>query len=197
MQLSIIMTKTSGELEREFIDTAKEKTGKTLQKWLSLVKLSSIEKRNDILEWLKKGHGLNHMQAQLIAGIYLNNGNPVYINESALFENQFAKCPDMRPLFDTISEKIISSFQGTQMIPKKTYLSFTGVREFAAINIKPNEIRLGLDLGDESFTDTLQKSRLMGPMPRISHMVVLTNSKQFDNNIMAFISQSHNRTHKG
>lgn len=189
------MAKTSGEIEKEFIDTAKDKTGKTLQDWLKLVKSSGIEKRNDILDWLKKGHGLNHLQAQLITGIYLNNGNPVYINESALLENQFAKCPDMRFVFDSISEKIISSFQGTQLIPKKTYLSFTAVREFAAINVKPKEIRLGLDLGDEPFSETLKKSKLTGPMPRISHMLILTELKDLNKNAMALLTKSYNRTH--
>lgn len=190
------MAKTSGEIEKEFIDTAKDKTGKSLQDWLKLVKSSGIEKRNDILEWLKKGHGLNHLQAQLITGIFLNNGNPVYINENALLENQFLKCPEMRAVFDSISEKIISSFQGTQLIPKKTYLSFTAVREFAAINIKPKEIRLGLDLGDEAFTEALQKSKLTGPMPRISHMIILTESTQFDNKVKQLVQQSFNRTNR-
>ena len=188
------MAKTSGEIEKEFIDTAKEKTGKSFQDWLKLVQSSGIEKRKDILEWLKKGHGLNHLQAQLITGIYLNNGNPVYINENALLENQFSKCPEMRSVFDSISKKIISSFQGTQLIPKKTYLSFTAVREFAAINVKPNEIRLGLDLGDEPFSETLQKSKLTGPMPRISHMLVFTEANQFDKNVMALLTNSYTRT---
>ena len=52
--------------------------------------------------------------------------------------------PTMRPLFDTISEKILSAFPGTQLIPKKTYLSFTAVREFAAINVKAAESGWGL-----------------------------------------------------
>lgn len=190
------MAKTSGELEKEFIDGAKEKTGKSFQDWLLLVKSSGIEKRADILDWLKKGHGLNHMQAQFVTGIYLNNGNPVYSNEDNLFETHFANCPDMRPLFDAISEKIISAFPGTQLIPKKTYLSFTAVREFAAVNIKPKEIRMGLDLGDEPFTETLQKSKLTGPMPRITHMLVFTGIKQFDKKTLELISQSYNRCHK-
>ena len=172
------MTKTSGELEKEFIDTAKAQTGRTLLEWLSLVKSSGIEKRNEILEWLKKGHGLNHMQAQFISGIYLNNGNPVYINGNSLLENQFAKCPEMRSLFDGVSKKIISSFQGTQLIPKKTYLSFTAIREFVAVNVKPSELRIGLDLGDTPFTSILQKSKLMGPMPRFSHMLIVTEANQ-------------------
>jgi predicted transport protein len=190
------MAKTSGELETEFIETAKAKTGKTLQEWLTLVKASKIQKQNDILEWLKKGHGLNHMQSQFVAGIFLNNGNPVYGNENALLENQFVKCPDMRSLFDAVSEKIVSEFQGTQLIPKKTYLSFTAVREFAAINVKPKEIRLGLDLGEVPFTEGLQKSKLTGTMPRISHMIILADIKQFDSKTKQLLEQSFNRTHK-
>lgn len=190
------MAKTSGELETEFIESSKEKTGKSLQEWLTLVKSSKIHKQNDILEWLKKGHGLNHMQAQFVAGIFLNNGNPVYGNENALLENQFIKCADMRSLFDMVSEGIISQFQGTQLIPKKTYLSFTSVREFAAINVKPKEIRLGLDLGEEPFTEVVQKSKLTGPMPRISHMIILTEIEQFDSKTKQLLEQSFNRTHK-
>ncbi len=190
------MAKTSGELEKEFIDTAKEKTGKSLQEWLKAIKSSGIEKRNDILEWLKKTHGLNHMQAQFLTGIHLNNGDPVYINENALLENQFLKCPDMRPLFEYISEKIISAFQGTQLIPKKTYLSFTAAREFAAVNIKPSEIRLGLDLGDEPFGNVIQESKLTGPMPRISHMIVLTAQSQLDEKLIELIKRSYDRTNR-
>lgn len=190
------MAKTSGELEKEFIDNVKAQTGKTLQQWLSLVKSSGIEKRNDILQWLKKGHGLGHLQAQFIAGIYLNNGSPVYINEGSLLENQFAKSPDMRPVFDTISEKITSSFTGTQLIPKKTYLSFTAVREFVAVNVKAAELRLGLDLGEVPFTNSVQKSKLTGPMPRMSHMVIITHAKDLDKKVMELITQSYNRSHK-
>jgi predicted transport protein len=190
------MAKTSRELETEFIDTARDKTGKTLHEWLTVVKSSKIQKQNDILGWLKKGHGLNHMQAQFVAGIFLNNGNPVYGNENALLDNQFAKCPDMRSLVEAITEKIISEFHGTQLIPKKTYLSFTSVREFAAINVKPKEIRLGLDLGEEPFTDILQKSKLTGPMPRISHMLILNDIKHFDSNTIELLHQSYYRTHK-
>lgn len=190
------MAKTSGEIEKEFIDTAKEKTGNSLQEWLQLVKSSGIEKRNDMLDWLKKQHSLNHLQAQLIAGIFLNNGNPVYIEETNLLENQFAKCANIRPLFDAVAKKILTAFPGTQMIPKKTYVSFTATREFAAFNVKPNEIRLGLDLGELPFDDLVQKTKLTGPMPRISHMLIFTAIDQFDCKAITLLQQSFSRTLK-
>lgn len=190
------MAKTSGELEKEFIDSAKEKTGKTLKQWLSVVKSSGVEKRNDIIAWLKKDHKLNHMQAQFIVGIYLNNGNPVYVDEDNLMENHFTKFPEMKSFFNEVSDKITSEFKDTQVIPKKTYISFTSVREFAAVNIRQNEIRLGIDLGDEPFNEFVQKSKLTGPMPRISHMVVLNDVKQFDKRVKTLLQKSFNRIQK-
>lgn len=190
------MAKTSGEFEQEFIQTAKEKTGRTLDQWLPVVKKSGLSKQMEIANWLKTEHKMTHLQASLLAGLYLNDGKPVYQNESSLLENQFAKCEDMRPLFDAASEKILSIFHDAQLIPKKTYLSYTATREFAAINIKPKEIRLGMDLGETEFNETVQKTKLSGPMPRISHMAVITDMKQFDKKLMEYLQLSYNRTHK-
>lgn len=190
------MAKTSGEFEQEFIQTAKEKTGKTLEQWLPVVKTSGLSKTMEITNWLKAEHKLNHLQASLLTGLYLNNGKPVYQNENALLDNQFAKAEAMRPLYEAVSEKILSQFPDTQLIPKKTYLSYTATREFAAINIKPAEIRLGMDLGDMAFTDAVQKTKLSGPMPRISHMAVITNIKQLDKKLIELLQLSYNRTHK-
>lgn len=190
------MAKTSGEFEQEFIQTAKEKTGKTLEQWLPVVKASGLAKQMEITNWLKAEHKLNHLQAQLLAGLYLNNGKPVYQNESNLLDNQFTKCEEMRLLFNVVSEMILKNFPDTQVIPKKTYVSFTATREFAAINIKPKELRLGMDLGDMAFNDTVQKTKLTGPMPRISHMTVITDAKQFDKKLIEQLQLSYNRCHK-
>ncbi len=190
------MAKTSGEFEQEFIQTAAEKTGRTLEQWLPVIKKTGFGKQMEITNWLKAAHSLNHLQATLLAGLFLNNGNPVYQNEKGLLEAQFVKCESMRAVFNAVSEKILSLFPGTLLIPKKTYLSFTGTREFAAINIKQKEIRLGMDLGEMDFTESIQKSKLTGPMPRISHMVVITDVSHFDKKVIDWLQLSYNRTHK-
>ncbi len=190
------MAKTSGEFEQEFIQTAKEKTGKTLAQWLPVVKASGFSKQMEITNWLKEKHKFNHLQATLLAGLYLNNGKPVYQNETGLLENQFAKAGEMKPLFDAVSKKILAQFPDAQLIPKKTYLSFTAVREIAAINIKPKEIRMSMDLGDKPFTNTLQKSKLSGPMPRMSHMVIISDIGQFDKKTNEYLQLSYDRSHK-
>lgn len=189
------MAKTPAEYEKEFIATVRETTGKTLEQWLGEVSQSGREKTNDKIAWLKEQHGLNHLQAQLLTGIHQNGGKPLYSNEDSLMDTHFAKAAGMRQLFDELSSKIVSEFPGTQVIPKKTYISFAVQREFAAMNIKPAEIRIGFDLGDEPFNDEVQKSKLSGPMPRISHMAVLTDAGQYEK-IRAALKRSYARCHK-
>lgn len=190
------MAKTSSELEKEFIENTKTQTGKSLEEWLKIVSTTGMDKRNDIMQCLKKEHGINHMQAQFIAGIYLNNGNPVYSNENELFDIHFQKAPNMKGLFNCISEYVLNNFQDTKLIPKKTYLSLTATREFVAVNIKLDEVRIGLDLGDYKFDDLVLKSKLTGPMPRFSHMIVIRNNNEFNDIIKELISKSFERTHK-
>jgi hypothetical protein len=80
-------TKTSGEIEQEFIDNLKTQSGKSLPEWMKHVGASGITKRNDIIKWLKERQGFGHMNASLLAGIYLNSGKPVYGNTDDLLEN--------------------------------------------------------------------------------------------------------------
>lgn len=188
------MAKTSGEIEKEFIDGLKSTTGSDLTKWLKEIEKSGIEKRNDIIIWLKDEKKFGHMNASLLAGIYFNNGKPVYGNENELLDNQFTKCPEMRPVFNLVNEFILKNFPETKMIPKKTYVSYTAKKEFAAINLKPGEVRVGFDLGDMPHNEILLKSKLTGPMPRISHMVVISNEKEVNNKLKEYLAKSYART---
>jgi hypothetical protein len=190
------MAKTSGDFEKEFIETAKQHTGRTVEEWMPVLAGSGYTKPMELLNWLKEAHGMNHLQANLLSGMYLNGGKPVYMNEGNLLDQQFAKAENMRILFDGIVAKIQADFADVQVIPKKTYVSFTATREFAAINIKPKELRLGLDLGDEPCAGRVAKSKLTGPMPRISHMVVLTAVSEYDAELVALLRQSYGRCHK-
>jgi hypothetical protein len=86
-------------------------------------------------------------------------------------------------------------FPNSTVLPKKTYVSILERREFAAINIKPKELRLGFDLGERAFDETVTKSKLSGPMPRISHMLVITDKAQLNNYLVKLLRLSHQRCH--
>lgn len=188
-------TKTSGEIEQEFIENLTSSTGKPLSEWLQVVGSSGHAKRNDIIAWLKQNKGFGHMNASLLAGIYLNGGQPVYGSAADLLSNQFAKAAGMRGLYESLAAFVKQHFPNSSILPKKTYVSLLEKREFAAINIKPKELRLGLDLGDRAFDERVTKAKLSGPMPRISHMLVITDAAQLDARLAELLKLSHERCH--
>ena len=187
--------KTSGELEKEFIDGLAAATGKDLNGWLEEIKKSGIAKRNDILDFLKRERNFGHMHASLLAGIYFNGGKPVYGSTDELLDNQFAKCSDMRALYEKLVKFALENFAGGSVLPKKTYVSILEKREFAAVNIKPKELRVGLDLGERPFEGRVEKAKLTGPMPRISHMVVVADEAALDAELADLMRESHSRCH--
>lgn len=187
--------KTSGEIEKEFMDRLKSATGKDLATWLKVVDGYSSKKRNEVIAWLKEEHKFHHMHASLLAGIHANGGKPVYASTDDLLENQFAKAADMRPLYAAFLEFLAENFPAATILPKKTYVSILENREFGALNIKPKELRLGLDLGDRPFDENVAKAKLTGPMPRISHMIVITDAKQLDHGIVHLLKESYARCH--
>ena len=149
------MLKTSGDYEKEFIEEARQRTGKSVDEWFTFIKSQGLDKRNDIMSWLKSEQNLNHLQASLLTGMYLNGGKPVYVDEDNLLENQLEKVSHMRPIYEAVAATIEKAIPDTRILPKKTYVSFNGKREYAAINIKSGEIRLGLDLGEKAFEGKL------------------------------------------
>lgn len=187
--------KTSGEFEREFMDGLKASTGKDLATWMKVIDACGTKKRNEVIAWLKSEHGFGHMNASLLAGIHANGGKPVYQSIDGLLESQFAKAAEMKPLYEAFLEFVKKQFPNSTVLPKKTYVSILENREFAAINIKPRELRIGLDLGDRPFDETVEKAKLTGPMPRISHMFVLTDANQLNDEIAEALRQSHARCH--
>lgn len=187
--------KTSGEIEKEFIEGLKDSTDKDLSNWLNEIKAFGSQKRNDIIHLLKTEYGFGHMNASLLAGIHANGGKPVYGDTSELLENQFAKAEAMRSLYEAFIKFVQNAFPDSTVLPKKTYVSILERREFAAINIKAKELRIGLDLGDRAFDETVTKSKLTGPMPRISHQIVLTAESQLNGEIIQLLQDSYSRSH--
>lgn len=170
-------------------------TGKDLKTWMKILDGFSTRKRNEVIAQLKSTHGFGHMNASLLAGIHANGGKAVYADIGDLLEAQFAKAPEMRALYETFLEFVKKNFPGSTVLPKKTYVSIPENREFAAVNIKAKELRIGLDLGDKPFDAKIEKAKLTGPMPRISHMFVLTDADQLDASIVAAMKESHSRCH--
>jgi hypothetical protein len=98
-----------------------------------------------------------------------------------------------RPLFHLLEAGIREAVPGADFAARDRYVSVEAPREFAAVTVHPTEIRLGLDLGERPFDLQLQKAKLRGPGPAITHMVVLTDARQVNDALLALVRSANQR----
>ena len=187
--------KTSEEYEKEFIVEAKEKTGQSLEEWMKTIETMGFVKQKEVLDWLKKDQGINHINANFIAGIFMNGGKPVF-DSKTLFETHFEGKEDKRVLYASIENLVKKTFDSVQIVPTKGYISFRGKKEFAVAKINKAQIRVGLDLSQEPFTDYIQKAKSLGTMPRISHMVEINEANDVNDRLKEILVKANEIVNK-
>jgi uncharacterized protein DUF5655 len=106
---------------------------------------------------------------------------------AAELEKLLAAAKGYRPLYHHLEAEIRRAVEGVTFDARARYVAIGAPHEFAAVTLHPTEIRLGLDLGDRAFDTEVQKAKLRGPGPAITHMVVLTDARQVDARLLALI----------
>jgi len=98
-----------------------------------------------------------------------------------------------RPLYLLLEAEMRNAFPALTASPKASYVSLGAPREFAAVTLHATELRLGLDLGDRPFDGLVQKARLKGAGSSISHMLVLTDARQVNAELLNLIKVANTR----
>ena len=188
------MAKDSQRLEQEFIASAKEKTGRDVPEWMAVIGETGLDKPNAILKWLKETHTLNHLQANLLSGMYLNAGQPVY-DYGVLFAKLFEGKESLRPVYKALQTGISERLPDVEFIPTKAYVSIEGKRCFACATLTKSTIRVGLDLGDTPTDDYVQKAKGLGAMPNLTHMIEISEPSQADDKLLGYVDSAYAHAH--
>ena len=98
-----------------------------------------------------------------------------------------------RPLYQLLEAEVRNAVPGLSITTKAAYISLGAPLEFAAVTLHATELRLGLDLGDRPFDLQVQKPRMRGLGPSISHMLVLTDARQINAELLNLIKAANAR----
>ena len=121
---------------------------------------------------------------------------PPPANAAAALEKLIAGAKGYRPLYQMLESAIRGAVPDVVLSPRAGYISYGAPAEFAAVTLLATEVRLGLDLGDRPFVAQVQKTKLKGPGPGITHLVVLTDARQINGELHALIKAAHERINK-
>ena len=201
------------EEEREFLAELKARSGQDLAQWMAAIAAQGFADKNETIDWLRT-QGFPFARASWLERIHSNGGRPIYMDqpakvapepkpvpparvpsarETADLEKLLAPAKGYRPLYRLLEDEVRRAVPGVDVKPRSTYIAFAAPAEFAAVTVHAAELRLGLALGDRPFDATLQKPKMKGPGAAISHMLVLTDARQANADLINLIKAANAR----
>lgn len=175
---------------QSMIKNLKEKTGKSLEDWVKIVKRSKLSKHGEIVKYLKTDEGLTHGYANLIAHEALQSSS-VQSTDSDLVDTQYSgEKAKLKLLYDELIKQIKNFGNDVEISPKKTYVSLRRKKQFAIIQ-PSTKIRLdvGINLKNVDTTERLEKSGSFNQM--VSHRVRLNAGDKVDSELIKWLNQAY------
>lgn len=169
------------------IDNMPEKTGKSLDEWIVILKKQNFAKHGEAVKFLKTDYQVTHGFANTIVTLSKKAHSP---NED-MVSNQYRGKESLHPIYQKLVENIQKFGSDVNVVPKKTEVSLDKTRKFAVIRPSTKtRIDLGLKLKDKPFTDRLESSGPFGTM--CTHRVKLTDIKDIDKELLGWIKEAYN-----
>jgi len=168
------------------IDNMPAKTGKSLDEWKQILTAHNFAKHMQVVNYLKKEHGVTHGFANTIVSLSKSDEQP----EVDLVGTQYQGKEFLLPIYKAVINYATSLGSDITVSPKKSSVSVLRKRQF--ILIKPatkTRIDLGFKLPGVAVTDRLESSGPFGTM--CTHRVRLTETAQVDEQLKAWIQSAY------
>jgi hypothetical protein len=182
---------TPDEMTATMIANLKEKTGKTLEQWLAVVKKSKLAKHGEIVKMLKADHGMTHGFANLVAHKALASDAGSAGPDTDLVAEQYSgKKAALRPIYDALVAAVSKLGKDVELSPKKAYVSLRRSKQFGLVQPSTaTRLDLGLNLKGVAPTERLEASGSFNSM--VTHRVRLSSAKEVDRQLVAWLKQAY------
>ncbi len=171
------------------IDNMPEKTGKSLEEWIEILKEKSFSKHSEAVKYLKTEHQVSHGFANTIVTL----SKKVSASKEDLVSTQYKGKEELLPIYEKLIAYLKTLGNDVSIVPKKGSVSIIRKRQF--LLIKPatkTRIDLGFKLKDRPTTDRLENSGPFGTM--CTHRVRVTELKDIDAELKEWIREAYDKS---
>jgi hypothetical protein len=180
-------------------ESLKEKTGRSLSAWLTLVKASGPAGEKERIQWLKREHRLGTYSALWIAqrasGKDADMDSPeAYLKAAERYVNAMFRGPNstVRPLYDELLRLAFSLGDDVKVCPCKTMVPL--YRDHVFAQIKPAtraRVDLGFALGARKREGKLIDTGGFAKKDRITHRIGIESLEQIDDEVKRWLKLAY------
>jgi len=188
-------------MTEKWIAELKQKTGRSLEEWLKLIKKEGPPTENERREWLKETHGLGTNSTWWLAersfGKGKEAGDPdAYLRAAEKYvEEMFSgKKAGLRPLYDKLLQIGLKTGKDAKACPCQTIVPLYRNHVFA--QLKPTmqtRIDLGFALGNMKTPKRLIDTGGFEKKDRITHRMEITSLKDIDDDVKHWLKVAYDR----
>jgi hypothetical protein len=185
------MAKSPEEMKANMIAGLRDKTGKSMEEWLKIVRASGLSTHKEIMKLLKEKHGLTHGYANLIALGSLNSDSHTSDDPAALVDAQYAGAKAaLLPIYNELLKAIKGFGKDVEVSPKKAYVSLRRSKQFAIIQPSTaSRLDVGINLKGTDPAGRLEASGSFNAM--VTHRVRVTSLDDVDKELLAWLKKAY------
>jgi hypothetical protein len=185
----------------KWVAELKQKTGRSLNEWLKLIKQDGPPSENERRDWLKSKFGLGTNSAWWLAQRSVGKGEEAsdpdqYLRaaEKSVEEMFSGKKEGLRPIYDALLKLGLNIGKEAKACPCQTIVPLYRNHVFA--QIKPTtqtRIDLGLALGNLKTPSRLIDTGGYAKKDRITHRLEITSLKDIDQDVKRWLKVAYER----
>ncbi|HLN26588.1 MAG TPA: DUF5655 domain-containing protein [Gemmataceae bacterium] len=185
------MAKSPEEMKAAMIAGLPEKTGKSLEEWLKILRASKLTKHKEFMTLLKGEHGLTHGFANMIALQALQSDSHTASDTDALVDAQYAGAKSaLRPIYESLLAAMRKFGKDVEVSPKKAYVSVRRNKQFAILQpSSATRLDVGINLKGIEPSGRLEPSGSFNAM--VSHRVRLSKPGDVDKELLGWLKQAY------
>lgn len=188
-------------MTQKWISELKQKTGRSLEEWLKLIKKEGPPEEKERRDWLKTKHGLGTNSAWWLAERSLGKGEEMgdpkqYLRAAEEYVEQMfsGKKETLRPIYDALLRLGLNIGKEAKACPCQTIVPLYRNHVFA--QIKPTtqtRVDFGLALGNLKTPRRLIHTGGYAKKDRITHRFEITSLKDIDDEVERWLKVAYDR----
>lgn len=175
---------------RKMLDNIEEKTGKSADYWINLVKKSGLAKHGEKMKLLKEDHGFTHGYANTIVHLSKNDSTFNTENKNDLVDAQYKGKESLKPIYDKLVNEISKFGKDVELAPKKAYVSLRRKKQFGLIQASTKtRVDIGVNLKGVEPSGVAEKAGSWNTM--VSHRIRIENAKEVNKEVINWLKEAY------